>query len=224
MTRKKDMTTTVATPPKTATGRPKPAKLDRDGIAAAEAAATVATLESITGAEKRLTQATQIIDQANAYLDDTTQIHGGKTVTVDGNERRMKKMALSLALLEGGVAVYDATSMSRYAFYKLTDKALGTGEDDWVRPDSWDETVVARAKARKVRLYRDAAAELPELATEVIKAHARKDVATKYRDELIYQFVKERGMSHSQVAALIGRERSRVTQIITAYSKKIEAS
>ena len=216
------MTTTAIAPPKTATGRPKPAKLDKDKIAGDEAARTVATLESIEDDEKRLRKAAQIVELANDYLADRTEMHDDREVTVVGNENLMKKMAMSLALLEGGVAVYDATSMSRYAFYKLTDRVLGAGEhgtDGWKRPNAWDETVVARAKARKVRLYANAATELAPLATEVIRARARRDVAIRYRNELILKFV-DAGLSHSTVAGMIGRERSRVTQIVSAHAKK----
>lgn len=188
--------------PTTSGGRPKPAKLDKARIAETAASQVVATLESIQDDERRLKKATEIIDQANGFLAD--------------NEPRMRKMALYLALIEGGVAVHNATSMSRYAFYKLTVDTLGA---DWPRPVSWDETVAERARKRGVRNYRTAAFDLPPLATQVIEAHARKDVALRYRDELILKLVDE-GMSHAAIGNLIGRERSRVTQIVSAAGAK----
>lgn len=192
---------TTAPPAVTASGRIKLPKLDKDAIVARATAEVVQTLDSIEDDERRLQQATNIIDRANGFLAD--------------NEPRMKKMALYLALIKGAVAVSDATSMSRYAFYKLTVDTLGP---DWKRPASWDDTVAARAKARGVRIHRDAVTELPPLAEKVAEAHAQKEAATKYRDQIVLRLV-ERGMNHGEVAQLIGRERSRVTQIVSASHK-----
>jgi len=202
----------------TAGGRLKLPKLDIDGITTRARGEVVQTLDSIEGDERRLEQATAIIDRANGYLAD--------------NETRMKKMALYLALIEGAMAVSDSTSMSRYAFYKLTEKVLGdpveyqeagTGKTKikyvWPeRPSSWDETVAARAKQRGVRIYANAATDLPPLAEKVVEAHVQRTTATKYRDAMVLRLV-EGGMSHGDVAQLIGRERSRVTQIVSAAAK-----
>jgi len=223
MTRKKAMTTAPLTAASTtAGGRLKLPKLDKDGITARARAEVIQTLDSIEDDTRRLEQATAIIDQATGFLAD--------------NEPRMKKMALYLALIEGAVAVSDSTSMSRYAFYKLTEKVLGdpvevqevkpsgktvtTIKYVWAeRPASWDETVAARAKDRGVRIHRNAATELPPLAEKVTEHHVHRDVARSYRDSLILKLV-ESGMNHGDVATLIGRERSRVTQIVSAKAAK----
>ena len=208
--------TTMTAANTTASGRPRPPKIDKKGIAERESAKVAATLDSITDRDRRLTQAVRIIDKANEFLDDKVVMENAEPFTADGNETRMRKLALSLALLEGGLAVHNATSMSRYAFYKLTVSVLG---DDWPRPETWTKDVAKRAKARGVLLRRDAIAELPDLATQVIEAHARRDTATRYRDQIIVELDAE-DVSHSTIAALVGRERSRVTQIVSAHKAK----
>lgn len=90
----------------------------------------------------------------------------------------------------------SVTGISRYGFYKL-------------------------AHAKRVLHYRDAATELPALAEAVFEANERKRIAMQRRDEMIVALV-DSGMSHESVAELIGRKRSRVTQIVSAHKKDAE--
>lgn len=190
-------------PPKTADGKPRPAKLDKKRIAADAAREVATTLESIEDTKRRLKQATVIIDKAHDFLDDETAVVDGKEVIVTpGAERRMKSMALYLSETLGGVAVYNATSMSRYAFYKMV-----------------------RAHKGRILVHRNAERELPVLATEVIQAHAWLAEATKFRDAAIIELIDGPAkMKHSEVAELIGRERSRVTQIVSEAKKRAKSA
>lgn len=180
----------------TGSGRPKIPGLNKAQILAAEADKIDAMLAGIPDPT----------DQLRALSDLDRAAHK----VIEENDAAMRKQALSLTLHEGARGVYQAIGLSREAFSRMTAAALG----DWdERPVSWDETVIDRAKARGVRYYRDAAKTLPALAVKVVTAKAQKDVIQSRRNTLVKALYTEHGLSRPEIAQIIGRNPSRVSQI-----------
>lgn len=209
------------TPDLTRTGRPKVAPLDSDRIRAEEIAAVDATLSTITDPRERLEKAAAIIAEAEGILAE--------------QDPYMKKLALSLALHEGARGVSHVIGMHRSGFYQLTEKVLGdpvqvekrtragktTIKTKYVwpeRPAAWDETVSARATEKKIRRYRNAAEELPEVAADVVAAKARIDAAEAVRDAAVPEVVAS-GVAPVDVARIINRHPSRISHLLRAANE-----
>lgn len=183
----------------TRSGRPKVPALDKTRI----------TIEQGAKIRDQLSGISDPLDR----LERLAHIEAGADKVIAENEAAMRKYALSLALHEGARSVYKAIGLSREAFSRMTADALG----DWPeRPVAWDETVVDRARQRKVRLYKDAAHELPPLARKVVTAKATKDAIRPLRDALVAELYNERGLKRTEIAEIIGRTPSRISHITKA--------
>ena len=189
----------------TRSGRPKVPALNKPRILAAQADVIDAALAEVTAPTEK--------DTAIARVRLLSELEAAARKQIEENDPPMRKKALSIALHEGARGVYQAIGLSREAFSRMTAEALG----DWPeRPVAWDETVVARAKDRKVRYYRDAAATLPELATKVVTAKARIDVIRSKRDPLVRELFEVHGLKRYEIAEIIGRNPTRVSHITKA--------
>jgi hypothetical protein len=197
---------TTATPIKTTrSGRPKVPALNKPRILLEQRDKLNAELAAINADDARAT--------AEARLRHLSDVERAAQHVIDEWEGPMRKQALSVALHEGARGVYKGIGLSREAFSRMTAEALG----DWPeRPVSWDETVVERAKARKVRWYRDAAATLPGIAVKVVTAKAQKDVIQPRRNELVKELFEVHGLKRTEIAEIIGRTPSRISHITKA--------
>jgi len=120
-------------------------------------------------------------------------------------------LALSLALYEGARGMSNVIGLSRERFYKLTVDALG---EDWKRPSSWGPEIVERARKRKVPFYSDAADMLPDIAQRVVHAKVMIEESRKVRDELMARLYREKKMTRLEIADILERNPSRVSQVV----------
>lgn len=165
-----------------------------------EQRAVETSLNIIKDPAKRAAKAAAILAEAEKFIEE--------------HYARVKKLGLSLALIDGHRGVSNLIGMSRSGFYQLTEEALGEWPD---RPAQWNETVAERARARGVRWYRDPLEELLPLAADVYAAKQRKIHAEKARDQLIVTLATKHGMKPPQLGEIVGRDRTSVHHILRKY-------
>lgn len=190
---------TVAT---TRSGRIKVPAIDKAKLEADAAAAVEAAVAGAKTARDKLTALSQLDSEAHAVIREY--------------EPMMHAQALSLALHEGVRGVFNTLGVSRQSFSRMTADALG----DWPeRPNQWDDTVHLRARARKIRFYRNAVHDLPGIAERVVRAKATVAAIQPLRDDLIRELYAS-GMKRSEIAELIDRNPSRVSHITGGGERK----
>lgn len=182
--------------PRTGTGNVIVPKLDLPRITAASLALVQATLLGVSGDKSRLACAARIQHEAG--------------VVIDNKQEHLYDLGVSIALFDGGRAVYDGMGITRSFFTLLTNKALGVWPE---RKSATPDEVRARALARKVKYYRNAVNDLPSIAEEVESAKARIAAAMPIRDAMMIA-LKDQGLLRREIAEIAGCAPSRVSHII----------
>lgn len=181
--------------------------LDRRNIREVETIAVDTILAAIPDREARLVRAGEIADEAQTIADRWRP--------------QRDQAALSLALYDGHRGLNSVIGVTRTRFYDMRADALHLTKAEkkakWLVKASRDQ-VVARARQHGVEHIPDAIKKLPRYANRVAAAKERDQAARAVRDRLVADLLRD-GRTPSELGDLIGRNRSRVWQVI----KKVDA-